>query len=296
MIGTLRRWVLRVCVGLIVAVCGHIALFSVAPVPLTPLMLLRLTDGHGLTKDWVPIEQMSPHLARSVIAAEDNRFCAHNGVDWSAVGDVVSEYREDGRLRGASTVSMQTVKNLYLWPGRSVIRKGIEVGLVHALEAAWSKERIMEVYLNIAELGPGVYGVQAAAQHHFDRDAADLTAAQAAALVSILPAPLHRDPTAQSATMGRRVGRIRRSIRNLGPLLECVPEADPAGPWTPKVRPSATSPSPAPDTVDATPKQDSTVPSSEPGPDAPTPSAFPTHSLAEQKQKRRKKKRRKKRK
>jgi len=291
--------VVRIGVGLVVALCGHIALFSVAPVPVTPLMVLRLTEGHGFAKDWVSIEQMSPHLARAVIAAEDNRFCEHNGVDWSAVGDVVSEYREDGRLRGASTVSMQTVKNLYLWPGRSVIRKGIEVGLVHALEAAWSKERIMEVYLNIAELGSGVYGVQAAAQHHFGRDAADLTAAQSAALVSILPAPLHRDPTAQTSSMGRRVGRIRRSIRNLGPLLACVPAPQNGGAWTPKLQaPSkkvdpSTSASP---TAEETATESADPPPVESGADGPNPSAFPTHSLTEQKQRRRKKKRRKKRK
>ena len=138
-------------------------------------MLLRWHQGHGIEKQWVDIDEMSPHLPRAVIASEDNRFCVHRGVDWSAVKTVVNEYREDGRLRGASTISMQTVKNLYLWPGRNVIRKALEAGLVHVLEWSWPKERIMEVYLNVVEMGPGVYGVQAAAEHHFGRDASELS-------------------------------------------------------------------------------------------------------------------------
>ena len=137
---------------------------------------------------------MTPHLARAVIAAEDNRFCEHGGVDWSAVQDVVGEYRADGRLRGASTISMQTTKNLFLWPSRSVIRKGLEVGLVQVIEASWSKERIMEVYLNIAEMGPGIYGAEAAAQHYWGISARRMSRDQAVRLVSILPAPLRRRP------------------------------------------------------------------------------------------------------
>lgn len=296
MIGRLRRGLVRLLLGLLAALAAHIAVFAVVPVPLTPLMVIRATQGHGVAKTWVPLTEMSPHLARAVIAAEDNRFCEHNGVDWSAVGDVVEEYRDAGRLRGASTISMQTVKNLYLWPSRSVMRKGLEVGLVHVVEAAWSKQRIVEVYLNIAEFGPGVYGVQAAARHHFDRDAAQLSVKQSAALASILPAPLRRDPTAETTATRNRVKRIRRGIRNLGPLLDCVPgppavhradstpsaAADPIPPVEPPVEPQ-----PADDAASA----DS--PGAEPPPGAS--SAFPVKSQSERKQRRGKKKRRRRR-
>ena len=228
----LRRILFALLLGPLVLVGVHMAAFRVFPVPLTPLMLIRWNQDHPIEKSWVSLEEMSPHLARSVIASEDNRFCVHTGVDWSAVKTVVNEYRDEGRLRGASTISMQTAKNLYLWPGRSVVRKALEAGLVYALEWAWSKERIMEVYLNIVEFGPGIYGAQAAAQHHFGRDSADLTFVQAASLAAILPDPLNRDPTRKNKAMGMRVQRIRSSLSELGPLLDCVPEA-PAIPLAP---------------------------------------------------------------
>lgn len=303
MIGRLRRGLVRLLLGLLAALAAHIAVFAVVPVPLTPLMVIRATQGHGVAKTWVPLTEMSPELARAVIAAEDNRFCEHNGVDWSAVGDVVEEYRDAGRLRGASTISMQTVKNLYLWPGRSVMRKGLEVGLVHVLEAAWSKQRIVEVYLNIVEFGPGVYGVQAAARHHFDRDAAQLTAAQSAALASILPSPLLRDPTAETAAVRNRVRRIRRGIRNLGPLLDCVP-APPAerrvdsAPLAVPDPPPPVAPAPPPVEPPAEPAaEDGAAPSETPGarPPSGASSAFPVHSQSERKQRRGKKKRTKRR-
>jgi monofunctional biosynthetic peptidoglycan transglycosylase len=153
MISVVRRTLLFLCLGPVIVVALHVAIFRVLPVPLTPLMVIRWTQDHPIDKDWVDLTEISPHVARAVIAAEDNRFCEHTGVDWSAVKTVVNEYREEGRLRGASTVSMQTAKNLYLWPGRSVVRKALEAGLVHVLEWAWTKERIMEVYLNIGAGG-----------------------------------------------------------------------------------------------------------------------------------------------
>ena len=218
----IRRTLLTLLLGPFLLVGLHMMLFRVLPVPLTPLMVIRWNQDQPIEKTWRSIEEISPHLARAVIASEDNRFCAHSGVDWSAVKAVVEEYRDEGRLRGASTISMQTAKNLYLWPGRSVVRKALEAGLVYVLEWAWPKERIMEVYLNIVELGPGIYGAQAAAQHHFGRDASELSLVQSAALASILPDPLHRDPTRRNKAMGIRVERIRQSLRELGPLLDCV--------------------------------------------------------------------------
>ena len=222
---SIRRWLIRLTLGPLLCVVVHMVVFKHVPVPLTPLMLIRGVQGEGIDHDWVPLSEMSPHLARAVIASEDNRFCEHGGIDWAALGDVFEEARAGGRLRGASTISMQTAKNLYLWPGRSYVRKVLEAGIVVGLESAWDKERIIEVYLNIVEMGPGVYGVEAASQHHFGRSASELSFVQAASLAAILPSPRLRDPTHRNRAMGSRVGRIRRSVRNLGPLLDCVPEA-----------------------------------------------------------------------
>lgn len=221
----MRRWLIRLLVAPVVLLVLHLMLFKHVEVPLTPLMLIRASQGHGIDQRWVKLDEISPHVARAVIAAEDNRFCEHDGVDWRAVRAVLDEYRDEGRLRGASTISMQTVKNLYLWPGRSVIRKGLETILVHLLEAAWSKERIIEVYLNIAELGPGIYGVEAAAQHHYGITAERLNLVQSAGLAATLPAPLSREPTRKNKAMGQRVRRIRSTIKQLGSRLDCVPEA-----------------------------------------------------------------------
>jgi monofunctional biosynthetic peptidoglycan transglycosylase len=230
----MRRWILRLTLGPLLLIIAHLLIFRQVPVPLTPLMMIRLFQGEGLEHEWVPLEEMSPHLARSVIGSEDNRFCTHSGVDWSAVWDVLEEVSSGDRARGASTISMQTVKNLYLWPSRSVIRKGLEVGLVQLLEATWSKERIIEVYLNIVELGPGIYGVEAAAQHHWGVTAASLGPDRAAAIASILPAPRARSP--RSSETKRAIDRIQRRVRELGEYLDCVPKA-PAVP--PQAQPSA---------------------------------------------------------
>ena len=221
----IRRWLIGLTLGPLLCVVAHMVVFKVVPVPLTPLMLIRLGQGEDLHYNWVPLSEMSPHLARAVIASEDNRYCEHSGIDWGAFGDVLEEARAGGRLRGASTISMQTVKNLYLWPGRSYVRKALEAGLVYGLEGAWDKERIIEVYLNIAEMGPGVYGVEAASRYHFGRSASELSFVQAASLAAILPSPRLRDPTQRNRAMGSRVGRIRRSVHELGPMLNCVPEA-----------------------------------------------------------------------
>jgi len=201
----------------------HVIIFRFVPVPITPLMVVRTIEGEGLNHQWVSIDDMSPHLARAAIASEDNRFCEHSGVDWSAVRTVFDEYREEGRLRGASTISMQTVKNLYFLPGRSVIRKGLEVAIVPLLEAVWPKKRIIEVYLNIAEMGAGIYGVEAASRHYWGESAKQLNAKQSAALASILPAPRRRNPTVRNRFMRQRAAKIENTQSQLGPLLGCVP-------------------------------------------------------------------------
>lgn len=199
--------------------------YRVVPPPVTPLMLARMVEGHGVDRDWVRLEDISPSLVHAVIAAEDNRFCTHRGVDWTEMRAAVGDYWSDDRVRGASTLTMQTVKNLVLWPGRNVVRKGLEVYLAHYLDAIWPKRRIVEVYLNVAEWGPGVYGAEAAALRYFSHPAQRLSAAEASLLAATLPDPLRWHPDRPTAYVSNRAASIRRRIGQLGPLLDCVRES-----------------------------------------------------------------------
>ncbi len=220
------RWLVRLSVVLggvvLILPLMHLVIFRFVPVPLTPLMVIRLAQGEGLQHRWVALDEISEHLPQAVIAAEDNRFCDHGGIDWTEFERIWSEYRGSGRLRGASTVSMQTVKNVYLWPSRSVVRKGIEFAMVPLMELVWDKRRIMEVYLNVVEFGPGVYGAHAAAQHHFGVSAAALSRRQATRLASVLPNPRVYDAGRAGAYVRKRARQLNQGITNLGPMLDCV--------------------------------------------------------------------------
>jgi monofunctional biosynthetic peptidoglycan transglycosylase len=199
--------------------------FRFVPVPLTPLMVIRLIEGEELHQDWVPLAQIAPALRQAVVAAEDNRFCEHAGFDWAALGEVLADLRANGRPRGASTITMQTAKNLFLWPDRSLLRKGLEAWLTPQIELIWSKPRILEVYLNIVEMGPGLYGAQAAAQRYFGKQAADLGRLEASLLAAVLPNPRSWSAAAPTAYILERASTIRTRIDQLGPLLACT---DPA--------------------------------------------------------------------
>jgi monofunctional glycosyltransferase len=199
-----------------------LVLFRFVPVPLTPLMVIRLIEGEALHKDWVPLTQIAPALRQAVVAAEDNRFCDHSGFDWTALGEVLDELRAGGRPRGASTITMQTAKNLFLWPDRSLLRKGLEAWLTPQIELLWNKRRILEVYLNIAEMGPGIYGAQAAAERYFGKSAADLGRLEASLLAAALPNPRAWSPAAPTEYMLDRASTIRRRIDQLGPMLACT--------------------------------------------------------------------------
>src|SRR5437899_404689 len=142
-------------------------IYRLVPVPVTPLMLIRLLDGEGMRKDWVSYDAISPQLARAVIAAEDSGFCQHNGFDWSAIEKAWNRNQHSPRIRGGSTISNQTAKNVFLWPDRTYIRKAVEYYFTGLIEFFWTKRRILEVYLNVVEWGHGVYGAEAAAQAHF---------------------------------------------------------------------------------------------------------------------------------
>lgn len=166
-------------------------LYRFVPVPTTLLMLSEgLIEGRPIQNNWVSLRQISPHLIRSVIASEDNEFCRHWGFDFKEMEDAVNESKRGGRLRGASTISQQTAKNVFLWPDRSWVRKGLEAYFTLLIEGLWPKHRIMEVYLNVIEWGPGVFGADAASRKWFGKSAASLTRLEAARLAAILPNPI----------------------------------------------------------------------------------------------------------
>jgi monofunctional biosynthetic peptidoglycan transglycosylase len=223
--GPRRPWLRRalwVFLALVAAPHVLLLLYRLVPPLVTPLMLTRLVAGDGLTRDWVRLDEISPALVSAVIAAEDGRFCTHHGVDWTEMRSALRDYQADERARGASTITMQAVKNVVLWPGRDVIRKAIEVYLAHYVELIWPKHRIVEVYLNVAEWGPGVYGAEAAAQRYFRKPARRLTAREAALLAAVLPSPRRSRPDHPSPYTSDRAGAIQRRAAQLGPLLACV--------------------------------------------------------------------------
>ncbi len=201
-------------------------LYRVVPVPLTPLMVIRLAQGEGFSKDWVPLSEISPFLAQAVVAGEDNRFCEHGGYDWTALQAAFSDYLEGDRLRGASTISMQTAKNVFLWDGRNLLRKLLEAPLTLLIEGIWPKERIVEVYLNVVEFGPGIYGAEAAARDHFGKPAAKLTRFEATLLAAVLPSPRTRSASQPTGSLRSRARTIAKRIDQLGPLLDCVKKTE----------------------------------------------------------------------
>jgi monofunctional biosynthetic peptidoglycan transglycosylase len=171
--------------------------------------------GATVHQQWVPLERISPDLARAVIASEDGRFCVHWGVDWGAVRDAINEGGGLRGLRGASTIPMQTAKNLYLWNGRSYVRKALEAPLAYAMSFIWPKWRMMEIYLNVAQFGPGVYGAEAASRRYFGKSAAELTRQEAVLLASALPNPRFRN----AAKPSRRMLIVARAIERRMPIM-----------------------------------------------------------------------------
>ena len=167
-------------------------------------MIGRWVSFQTVARDWISIEKISPKMAQAVIAAEDGKFCYHHGVDWQSMSGEMSKIRKrlEGKrtddIRGASTITMQSVKNLMLWNGRSYIRKALELPLALLVDGVWSKKHLMERYLNIAEFGEGIFGVEAAAKHYFHTSAASLTSRQAALLAATLPNPVDRNPAKPS--------------------------------------------------------------------------------------------------
>jgi monofunctional biosynthetic peptidoglycan transglycosylase len=213
-------WGLLLGIGL---PCALAILFAVVAPPVTPLMLIRKAEGEPIERRWIPIEAVSPQLIRAVIVAEDARFCRHHGFDWDSLGQAVDTYEQGGRLRGASTLSMQTAKNVFLWPGRNFLRKGLEAGFTVLIETLWGKRRILEVYLNVVEWGHGLYGAEMAAERYFHRSAHDLTRSQAAALAAVLPNPRRFSPIAPSRYIQGRIGTIEARMGRSPPSSTICP-------------------------------------------------------------------------
>ena len=199
-----RRWFWRGLLGLLVLAVGVTGLYTVVAPPTTPYMIAEGRRLGGVAYDYVPLDRIAPVMARSAVAAEDANFCLHWGLDVDAIRDRIDR----GGTGGASTISQQVVKNAFLWHGRSWVRKAIEAVWTPVTEAIWSKERILELYLNIAEFDEGVFGVQAASRHYFGVNADELTAVQAARLAAILPAPKQRSASNPSDSVRRRAASI----------------------------------------------------------------------------------------
>ena len=198
---------------LLIALAMILLVFRFVPPPTTAFML---QSDYPVSQQWVDIDELPMQVPLAVIGSEDQRFPDHFGVDFTAITKALSQYDDGEGLRGASTITQQTAKNLFLWPGRSFIRKGLEAGLAISLEAVWGKKRILEVYLNVAEFGKGIYGVEAASQHYFGKSARHLSANQAARLAVLLPSPRKRDPNHLTPNLLERVAWIERQMRQLG--------------------------------------------------------------------------------
>ena len=201
-----------------------VVLFKFVPVPFTPLMAIRVIENKSAGKeiyfshDWQPIENISINLQKAVIASEDGTFLIHNGFDFKAMEKAYKSNERGRKIKGGSTISQQTAKNVFLWQGRSYLRKGLEAYFTVLIELVWGKERIMEVYLNSIEMGDGVYGAQAAAEHWYRKDASSLTPQQAAGIAAILPNPRKYSATSSSSYINNRKSKIIRVMQHIGKI------------------------------------------------------------------------------
>lgn len=200
----LLRWLGRGALGLVGAFLLSVLALTVVNPVLTPYMFAESWRHGGVSRDWVDLEDMAPAVARSVVAAEDANFCLHWGFDVRAIRAALDE----GAGRGASTITQQVVKNVFLWQGRSWPRKALEAVMTPVVELVWTKRRIIEIYLNVAETGKGIFGVEAAAAAYFDRRATDLTPGQAALIAAALPDPKGRNPARPSGFLRKRAAEI----------------------------------------------------------------------------------------
>lgn len=211
------RWIVlpfKITLGFVVLSLLMVVVYRFVPPPVTITMLL---DPNGITKEWMPLDEMDPDMARAAIAGEDGKFCTHHGFDVDAITKAALNNASGGRIRGGSTISQQTAKNVFLWQGGGFVRKGLEAWFTVLIEAIWGKPRIMEVYLNVAETGIGTYGAQAGAIRYFNHGAGQLTRAEAARIAAVLPLPKKRAAVAPTGftrrygnTIAARIGAVQR--------------------------------------------------------------------------------------
>lgn len=208
----IRRVAVRGAAALLALALAVVLLLRWVNPPPGYLMISERLRLGGIERDWVPLERMSPYLPLSAAAAEDANFCSHRGFDLEGIRAAMADSE---RLRGGSTISQQVAKNVFLWPGRSWLRKGLEAGFTMLIEALWPKRRIMEVYLNVAETGEGVFGVEAAARHYWKLHAADLGPQRSARLMAVLPDPRGRSPVSGTGFIARRGAAIEKGAATL---------------------------------------------------------------------------------
>ncbi|WP_289021952.1 monofunctional biosynthetic peptidoglycan transglycosylase [uncultured Salegentibacter sp.] len=212
------KFILKLISVLLLFSIFMVLLYKWLPVPFTPLMAIRYFENpeEEIRHTWVSREDISQHLQLGVIAGEDQNFVKHNGFDFEAIEKAIEDNQKGKRVRGASTISQQTAKNVFVWPGRNWFRKGLEVYFTFLIETFWSKERILEVYLNSIEMGKGIYGAEAAAKHWFNKSAANLSIYEAAAITAILPNPREYKANPASSYINERKNWIVRQMQNYG--------------------------------------------------------------------------------
>ena len=219
------RFIWKTAMWFLILSVGLTLVYRFVPVPVTPLMVIRLVEQMfdsekkvRLSKDWVPMSEISKNAPQAVYASEDQKFLDHNGFDFEAMQKAWEGNKKGKRIKGASTITQQTVKNVFLWPDRSYIRKGLEAYFTVLVEVLWPKERIMEVYLNVIEMGPGIYGIEAAAQNYYNKPAVKLNRSEAAMIAAVLPNPNRWNPKKPTPYILGRQAWILRQMNNLAPL------------------------------------------------------------------------------
>lgn len=226
-----RRWsIFRIVVWVIIAIVALLLLPYLLVVlykphsvkPVSTLMLGEMLTGRSYERQWVAFDDIAPVLVQSVMMSEDGQYCAHGGVDWDELNAVIDDALEGEATRGASTIPMQTVKNLFLTNSRTVVRKGLEIPLALWSNTVWGKKRTMEIYLNVAEWAPGVFGIEAASQTYFGVSATDLSRRQAALLAVTLPNPIERNPAQPTGNLSRLAGTIEARARQSGAYIKCL--------------------------------------------------------------------------
>jgi monofunctional biosynthetic peptidoglycan transglycosylase len=220
--GGRKVWLKRLSVAAVLVLAAPFLLTPIYLIarPISTLMLWDLVSLQGYSRTWIALDDISPAMKQAVVMSEDGQFCFHDGVDWDQLKSVLS--RDGGPSRGASTITMQTVKNVFLWPSRSYIRKGLEIPLALYADLVWSKRRTLEIYLNIAELGPNIYGVEAASQRYFKKSASKLSRREASLIAAALPNPAARNPAKPSRAQTFLARIVERRVAQSGAYVACL--------------------------------------------------------------------------